>query len=64
LETHRFRHATIGAATFHLGSAHLFGSLRISLRVENYFVGFGSTECWLERPQGLLGFPGNEERLP
>jgi uncharacterized membrane protein YeaQ/YmgE (transglycosylase-associated protein family) len=37
--------------TFRLRSAHLFGSLRISLLVENYFVGFGSTECRLDRPQ-------------
>jgi len=37
--------------TFHLRSAHLFGSLRISLCVENYFVGFGSTGCRLERPR-------------
>src|SRR5260370_25817744 len=44
-------------ATFRLRSAHLFGSLRISLMAENYFVGFGSTECRLERPYGLLEVP-------
>jgi hypothetical protein len=43
LETRRFRRATIREATFRLCSAHLFGALRISLLVENYFVGFGST---------------------
>jgi hypothetical protein len=57
-----FRHATMREATFRLRSAHLFGSLRISLLVENYFVGFGSTECRLERPS--LRFPGNEEKTP
>src|SRR6266446_1125152 len=64
LETHCFRHATMREATFRLRLAHLFGSLRISLMVENYFVGFGSTECRLERPYGLLKFPGNEEKTP
>jgi len=44
-------------ATFRLRLEHLFGSLRISLMVENYFVGFGSTECALERPHGLLEVP-------
>jgi uncharacterized membrane protein YeaQ/YmgE (transglycosylase-associated protein family) len=34
-------------ATFRLRSAHLFGSLRISISVENYFVCFGSTYAGL-----------------
>jgi hypothetical protein len=63
LEKHRCRHATIREPTFHLRPAHLFGSLRISLCVENYFVDFGSTPAGLSGP-GFLRFPGNEEKTP
>jgi hypothetical protein len=59
-----FRHTTMREPTFRLRSAHLFGSLRISLLVENYFVGFGSTECGLSGLKAPLRFPGNEEKTP